>query len=125
MNLCEKHWEELKQAIKDRGLYHLVAKSPEEATQNAVDSLEGKEPPFDPLMSASNMIFSHALDAVGFDVMRPEEGADKPPCPICHMLKVCSCGRGDGCDINNWIKYAADGALQYAREKQLVGGGQA
>ena len=61
----------LKQAIKDRGLDHLIAKSGEEAAQNAVASIEGKEAPFDPLMGASNMIFGHALDAAGLAVLMP------------------------------------------------------
>jgi hypothetical protein len=124
VNLCQKHWDELKQAIKDRGLFHLVPSTMEEAAQNAVASLEGQEGRFDPLMGASNTIFKNAFHAIGLPLLEPGDSG-KPPCPICFLLQECPCKKGADCDINNWIKYAADGALDYAREQKLVGGGQA
>ncbi len=112
MNLCQDHWEKLKKAIDDRGLSRLCEKTSEGIFDRAIEGT------FDPLLGSSGKIFQNALDIVGLDLMRPGEDG-KPPCPVCYLVKHCQCGL-EHCHFGSWIEAAADGALSYARENNLV-----
>lgn len=81
MKICQPHWDRLVQAIKDRGMWHLVAASGEIALENMKDDLEGKETPFDPLISCNNMIWSEGLNAGGLYLMTADL------CPICEAIE--------------------------------------
>lgn len=120
MNICDDHWAKLKQAIADRGLDHLCAKTGEAAMEKVVADLEGRQVPFDPLLGSSTAIFNNALQAVGLVLLNADPETGKPPCPLCYLIANCQCRLGDSCDIHRWIDHASDAALDHARELGLV-----
>lgn len=94
MKMCSTHWEALREAIGARGLYDLVAKSPEEATKNTVRQ---------PLMAATNMIYGNAIQAGGMEILCvKEDGAEH--CPICFL------------QVSDWIEAAAAGVKRHFDE---------
>lgn len=120
MKLCQRHWTELKEAITQRGLFHLVSKDGKIATERVVSELQSgsTEENYDPLMSATMMIYTNALKCFGLELMM-----DDAPCPLCLLDKHAeecteeNCARSSGHD---WIRFAADGQLQYAQEKGII-----
>lgn len=67
MKICAPHWEKLREAIKSRGLWPLVARNGQEAMQRTVDELEGTEDKatYDPLMNCVWMIYGKATEFGG------------------------------------------------------------
>lgn len=125
MNLCEQHWAQLKKAIDERGLTHLISKDGVEAATRLVKGVEEGEASaetFDPLMGASLMIARNMMICLGDGALallavQPDAGC--PPCPLCYGIEHCHCGL-PVCDFLTWIDKAADGALAHARELKLV-----
>lgn len=122
MKMCQPHWNKIIQAVKDRGMWNLVSPSTEVALEGVKDQLEGREAPFDPLMSCNNMIFSRALELGGLYLMFGEL------CPICEAMLA----RKDMVDPDIgrpytpeeeeswWIDGPADACLSRCRELGLV-----
>ena len=122
MKICQEHWNQLREAIEQRGMGHLVAKNGETAAQNAVASLQGADTKetFDPLMNANFAIWSNSIQCFGIEIM-----AENAPCPLCALdnhVKECT---DEKCQFKqtgaDWIGFAADGQLENAREKGLIG----
>ncbi len=111
MQFCSVHWEELSDAIKTRGLWHLVPTSGEEAVRRV------GEDEFDPLMGAHNVIIGHALEAGGVEVMS-DNNDGTPRCPVCY-------GISHDPEVASWITHAVEGCLKYAVDRGLVQGGTA
>jgi hypothetical protein len=116
MRFCPTHWDDLKDRIKDAGLYDLVPQDGEAATKMLASNIEdgGTAENFDPLMGAHNLIFANALDAVGLVIMA--DGV----CPLCYLLENCQCGGKEDCDVRNWTKYAAEAAKKEAQRLGMV-----
>ena len=115
MKLCDRHWEELRAAIKAKGIWDLVASSGEALKPVVERDLAGKAPErpehFDPLLAATFAIYNNGLRAGGLYLMMPdEEGNDR--CPICEGL------RNGHADCANWIGYAARDAAEVAKSLQ-------
>ena len=112
MNICQKHWDRLREALKERGLEKFGAKTSEDAFRNLVTDLEvrGIENDFDPLMGCNNMIAIEALGRIGLELLRPDESG-KPPCPICMCCKL---------HEDWWIYGPADAMLKEAQDKGLI-----
>lgn len=121
MKICDPHWQQLKQAIDERGLTPFVAKDGEHAAENMIAQLQGEDTKenFDPLMSATCMIWSNSLEAFGIEIIQPDA-----PCPLCLLdkhAKECTeedCNKQSGTD---WIGFAADGQVEAAKELGLLG----
>lgn len=108
MQFCMPHWETLKTAIKDRGLYALVADNGEGAMSNIASELtDGPSiDNFEPLMGAHNAIISN--------LMKIDPGVFFiDGCPLCYANKMHS----EGCTViecegtayyDKWIDNAAD-----------------
>lgn len=133
MRFCAPHWEQLRQAIKDRGLDSLVADSGEKAARNLVS--EGAEGAtvdnFDPLMGAHNAIVSRAMteirDKYSQNPMMLFADPDEHPewaCPICALAwchdehdRLCT---QDDCNYPKQFDWAAemcDGAADHMLEQ--------
>lgn len=102
MNICQKHWDDLRHGITSRGLGDFVPKDGKDALKqmqaqmhSGVLTLET----FDPLMAANNMIFGVAMERAGLDLLTPNAHTGKPPCPLCHCA---------GPYAQNWIDGACD-----------------
>ena len=106
--MCKPHWDELREAIRARGIYDMVsANGPELAERLQA----GK---FDPLMSAHMAIVTNAMQVVGLDIMaNNEDGSER--CPLCYLIGACPCNN-DPCSFKTWINQAADDAAKTARE---------
>lgn len=109
MKFCESHWDELREKIRERGLYGLVATSGEQAAAQMVSQVQdgASKANFDPLMGAHNAIVSNALYVAGLPLMmQNDDGSDR--CPLCYLVDNCPCGRGDACPFRTWTTRAAD-----------------
>jgi len=109
LRFCKAHWDELREKIRERGLYQFVAKDGAEAMQRMVEG------GFDPLMSAHNRILENALSIGGLGLMVGDL------CPLCELINQCQCGQGDGCPFKAFTTKAADEQLEWAKEKGLLG----
>jgi hypothetical protein len=135
MKFCQPHWDQLKAAIKQRGLWDFVARDGNEAISQMKDQLEGKPATiktFDPLMAAHWMIANNAMsllkDIGGNPLALMMENSEHPEmeCPICHLNaaslehdRTCTepnCKKVRGQTFDEWIDKAADGAAQAAAE---------
>lgn len=103
MKWCQNHWDELKNAIKQKGLYHLVAKNGEEVIDRVTAELRGEETlaNYDPLMSAFWMINGRATEIGGIYLLMGEY------CPLCELDKHAK--NPDGSELNpkasvRWIE---------------------
>ncbi len=109
--MCADHWAALRAAISERGLDPFVSKSGKEAAARMVAELTGgaRRETFDPLMSAHNAIVSNAVEVVGLFILTVDG------CPICYIAAEAPDGHPAKSDVKNWIRYAADGALEAAK----------
>ena len=134
MKFCQPHWDKLKDAIKVRGLFDLVAKDGKEAMEQAKGQLEGKEQTlenFDPLMAAHWMIVSNSMEMIKgiggnpLALMMSDPEHPELECPICYLnylsaehdrtCTVADCKKVKGQTFDDWIEKAADGALEVAK----------
>jgi len=113
MRMCTEHWEQCQQAIKDRGLWHLVAESGDEAAKLLIAQVEGSatKRDYDPLMDLNTMINSNAIQCGGLYLLSGDY------CPLCEAIKHTE---NDEID-EEWINGASDAILQYCEENGLQG----
>lgn len=88
MKFCQPHWEMLRQAVRDQGMWELVAQSGEECAQRTVSQLEeGAQPAnFDPLMQLHWMIVNRVSEKP--DMLMFLMSGDH--CPMCEAGKHCA-----------------------------------
>ena len=109
---CRPHWDQLRNAIKARGLWDLVSTSGEQARERLAHPGPETLDSFDPLIAAHNLITNNALELLG-----PFTG-----CPVCAVLDKhaaeCECTDDTPCpaDYGQWIDMAADGVKQHVGE---------
>jgi hypothetical protein len=121
--MCQSHWDKLRDALKVRGLYGMVA---QDGAQAARDLADGRP---DPLMAAHNAIVGNALDTAGLAVMTPnDDGSER--CPLCYLKALSLAAPGCECSdptctpesraerFERWIDCAADDQLA-----RISGGG--
>ncbi len=118
MKFCEPHWQELKDAIRARGLWHLVASSSEAAFERAKAELGGKGTlaTYDPLMAAHWAICSRAIELGGLYLL---EG---PYCPLCELdahTKNPDGSKSDPPQSREWIKGVSDAVERFCIENGL------
>jgi hypothetical protein len=114
MQMCPAHWEEMKEAIRARNLYHLVHKTGESLVNSVKKQIEGDANvlSYDPLMDVHNMITGRALESGGFYLMTVDaEG--KQYCPLCEAKKY-------NVEPSEWINGASDASLEYAKKNGLL-----
>lgn len=88
MRYCQAHWDVLRQAVKDRGMWDLVPTSGQEATERMAEQLRGGEPKFDPLMSLHWHYVNSAIENSGLFILG--HNPDDPEghhCPLCAFEK--------------------------------------
>jgi hypothetical protein len=111
MQFCMPHWGELKKAVDDAGMGHLVHKTGEELfTQVVEPELEGEKPAFDPLLSCNMMIMSNALQIGGMYIMFPKPDGT-PHCPVCEA---------DAHEYTGWIQSAVDSCKEHCIKEGLI-----
>ena len=117
MRICKEHWAMCREAIDERGMSDLGAKSGEEAAADMVAELNGEDAKFDPLMSMNNHWSSEALRAGGLYLMGETENGENDGhyCPICEFEK-----NAEGFEAKPAIGMIADQMRQYACEAGLI-----
>lgn len=118
MRMCMDHWNKLRDAIRERGLYSLVADSGEKAASNLVNEVKDGTSidNFDPLMRAHNGILAKCMEMAGpylLEMMQPKEDGTEH-CPLCwHQAKHEELCTEEGCTYSHdqAIPWAADGVL--------------
>lgn len=116
LQMCLNHWEQCKQAIKDRGIWHLVPENGDESIERLTKQLvEGDTDKYlyDPLMDLSVMFNMEALKCGGLYLMIPDENF----CPLCEAEK-----HSKNPEMGKiWIEGASDAILKYCQEENLQG----
>ncbi len=129
MMICPTHWQQMRDAVEERGMTHLVARNGKEAVDNLVAEAEGHKPAFDPLMAMNNNFWSAALEHGGLGVMGVPED-DHPLiaatttdakgmrhfCPLCLARELGAQPETD----QQWIRGCADAMLKHARGEGLM-----
>jgi hypothetical protein len=115
MQICQDHWHELKNAIRQRGMWKLVSPQtsrqlPEHVTMQMLTATRTGSA-LDPLNMATLMISDQALMAFG------EYLETRSYCPLCEVEQ--NLGRGQSFE---WIDVDADAVLEVCRERNLVSG---
>lgn len=105
--MCLPHWGALRDGVKSRGMWQLVASSGAEASAMMAAELKGEPTGFDPLMSANWAIFAAALEFGGLAMMAGDH------CPLCEA-------DAHGGHAQEWIDGCLDAQLERARELGLV-----
>lgn len=113
MQICQDHWYELKNAIRQRGMWKLVSTDtshqlPKPITKQVLTATSTGSA-FDPLRVASLMISDQALMAFG-DYLET-----RSYCPLCEVEQ----NLGRGCSLE-WIDVDADAILEVCKERHLV-----
>lgn len=130
MKFCQPHWDQLREAIKNLGLAHLI-KSGEDLVEATVQQLNGLGDDistYDPLNSAHWNIIDHCITDAGVNVLYLMSG---DYCPLCvardaltEHVKTCvnpECGGADNLkQLDNWIDYAANAEAIYCRTQGLI-----
>lgn len=116
MKFCDAHWQTLRTAINDRGLSHLIAKDGQTAMESAVAELNGQQTDaqYDPLMSATYMIYGNAMRMGGLYLMTTDEHGNEY-CPLCEVEKHV----GEG-TAQKWIDGCSDAILQHCQQRGLT-----
>ncbi len=110
MRFCQPHWEQLKDAIRERGLFHLVADSGEAAVERLAEEAKGEATiaTYDPLMDAHNMMVVRAIECGGLSVLRGDT------CPLCEANRHTHDGMAD-----EWITTCTNAILVYCEANDL------
>lgn len=111
MKFCQPHWDDLKTAIKDRGLWHLVAADGRAAMDRAIDEMNrtATDKAYDPLMAAHWSICGQAMKQGGLYLMSGDY------CPLCELEKHTEAGMA-----KRWVDGCTDSILSYCQERGLV-----
>jgi hypothetical protein len=108
MKFCKQHWIQLKEAIREKGMWNLICKNQEELHESMKNELEGKEFKFDPLMQATWAIYNRALEDGGLYLLSDIY------CPLCEVNKCLENG-----DID-WIEGCCNEILLICLEQNLI-----
>jgi hypothetical protein len=108
MQICQEHTHELKNAIRQRGLWGLVMANRPAGAPRSQRARVGKSA-FDPLMAIDMLIAEQALRAFGGYLLTGRH------CPLCEVEK----NLGEG-SATEWIDTDADIVLQVCRERRLI-----
>jgi hypothetical protein len=112
MKICRDHWHELRNAIRQRGLWGYVSPNgylPNHITERELTA-RPTQAPLDPLMATSLMISEQAVLALGPQLLH------RPDCPLCEVEQ----NLGKGLSLE-WIDADADMILQVCRQRNMVG----
>ena len=119
LKMCEKHWEECREAIKKRGLWHLVPESAIQAINKIMKKITPSEKEeslrntYDPLLDLHMMITAQAIHCGGIQLLFVTENK----CPLCEAEYQTQ----DTTTGSEWINGASDAILKYCEENNLQG----
>lgn len=113
MKMCERHWNDLKKRINERGLMHFCASSDRMAAERIRERnrVGVSRDNFEPLMSAYYRIATNAIDQGGLK-------ADQDCCPLCELNAHFVTHGGD--DSNKWINRAVHEQVKIAEKLGLL-----
>lgn len=113
MNWCKPHWQQLRQAIIDRGLDGFGAQDGAAAAAEIRSQLEGNDEKFDPLMGSWSRINSYMAESLSSQGRAGELLALR--CPLCILVED-----GQPELVAGWVNGVTDQAKHYAIEQGLL-----
>ena len=119
MKFCQAHWDQLKEAVRRKGMWRHVAESGAAVMRQTIKELEGTKGPedFDPLMGCFWMILNRVVQETGLQFM--QENSECPLCSLDSQLPG---------DATEWIEGCTDAARAHCQELGLPvekeGGGE-
>ena len=126
MQFCQQHWDSMREAVRLRGMEHLVARSGEEAVADLTAQLEGTatQQNWDPLMAAHWAILTRVMRSMGLAALGDF-------CPLCEVqssydwaVKNMNPLPAEARSAQQWVDSCMDSMLEYARENKWVPGKQ-
>lgn len=126
MQICQNHWDKLREAIVARGLGHLISPSGEKALNMVEFSNKTLSDPktdffesYDPLLAANFCIWNVTVEYMGLSALQADS-----TCPLCAMDDHERTCKNPDClqSGDKWIEYAADGQVEVAKQKGFTGG---
>lgn len=122
MKFCTDHWDKLREAIKSRGLWHLVAKDGQELLECIKADLDNKQDNkyYDPLASATWMIYGNAMKYGGLYLMSTKPDGSYY-CPLCEAKTHLGINPENNKDADiDWIDGCCDSIREYCIEQKLT-----
>jgi hypothetical protein len=113
MKICQTHWDQLKEAINQKGMSHLISKSGEELADRLKKEINKELTTYDPLMAANLAIAAASIKDAGIGIMGLDEN-ENPYCPLCEVDKHLEEGAKD------WIEGSTDDCLEYCKNNNLL-----
>jgi hypothetical protein len=116
MQLCDKHYADIKDAMTLRGLWKLRPQTDEELKQKMKDAnLNGENATnFDPLRGVTIGIYSNALQQGGEYLLHMKDDGSHH-CPLCEVL----IHKGQD-HVDDWVNAASDEAMRRSIEYGLM-----
>lgn len=113
MNWCQRHWDLLLQAVKDRGLDGFGAQTGKELTEEIQSELEGDKERFDPVFGCWNRINMYMMESL----RNQDRGGEilLLKCPLCILEED-----GQPHLVGNWINGCVNNAYHYAVETGIL-----
>lgn len=113
MNWCQAHWDQLRLAVKAKGLEQFGAQDAQEAAAQMLAEIEGEAETFDPLLGS----YWRINNAMAESLQRLGRGNEvlQLKCPLCILVDD-----GQPHLVENWIDGVTDSAKAYAIEQGLV-----
>jgi hypothetical protein len=125
--MCQPHWDQLREAIQAKGMFHLVARSGQEAIARIGAELNNQPTAHDPLISCNFMILSKAVEVGGLYLMgKSPDGGEY--CPLCELVansgedeyrSRCTCPGGFRDAATCWIDGSTDSEMEHCRSLGL------
>lgn len=83
MKMCLEHWDRLRDGLKERKMFHLVATDGHKLFDRFKKEREGQATIPDPLMESHNMILGRALKYMPHVLGLNEKNPEGHYCPLC------------------------------------------
>lgn len=113
MNWCKDHWNQLRQALKDRGLDQFGAKDGHDAAAAIAAQIDGGEEKFDPLLGSWSRINATMAESLTNQGRAGELLQLK--CPLCILVED-----GQPQMVANWVDGVSDQAKKYAIDQGML-----
>lgn len=114
MRMCAEHWSKLRVGVQDRGLWHLVSQSGEEALQQTMAALEEEHSAVrDPLLAAYWAICGRAIEEGGLYLLEHRNDGGEY-CPLCELESYTEQGMAQ-----NWIDGCLDAQRRFCIEEGI------
>ena len=121
MQICDKHWQMVRNKIDEHGMAHLVCQSAEAANDVIRDAVDngGTFQRYDPLLACNIMLIEAAVQCGGLGLLAIQSDGSVV-CPVCEAMKHCGENESPESMEEEWTEGPVLRALDQCRERGLV-----